>query len=236
MQYPVVKAEIEAIQSGMESYANAHAVQPASGIKEKIFQRIIDPDAAANQDKPAMTGRPLAEIKLRSVPVSWKWGAAAAVLLIIASTLSDILFYNKYVSANNELTAVRDQLDSEKLKAGEMKHDMSVVHNPLSMPVALKGMEQMPDATAKIFWLQNTGEVMIDASNLPNAPQGSQYQFWAIVDGIPVNGGMIITNDKGIKYRFQKMRSFGKAQAFAISLEKEGGSPAPTKVVSMGKV
>ena len=47
---------------------------------------------------------------------------------------------------------------------------------------------------------------------------------------------MIITNDNGTKYRIQKMKSFGKAQAFAISLEKEGGNTTPTTVVSMGKI
>jgi anti-sigma-K factor RskA len=111
-----------------------------------------------------------------------------------------------------------------------------VVHSPYSMPVALKGQEVMPDATAKIFWMQNTKEVMVDASNLPDAPSGMQYQFWAIVDGKAVDGGMIITNDKGKKFRMQKMKSFGRAEFFAISLEKEGGSPVPTKVVSMGKI
>jgi anti-sigma-K factor RskA len=34
----------------------------------------------------------------------------------------------------------------------------------------------------------------------------------------------------------QKMKSFGRAEFFAISLEKEGGNPTPTKVVSMGKI
>jgi anti-sigma-K factor RskA len=32
------------------------------------------------------------------------------------------------------------------------------------------------------------------------------------------------------------MKSFGKAQAFAISLEKAGGNPTPTTVVSLGKI
>jgi len=34
----------------------------------------------------------------------------------------------------------------------------------------------------------------------------------------------------------QKMKSFGKAQAFAISLEKAGGNSVPTLVVSVGKI
>ena len=61
---------------------------------------------------------------------------------------------------------------------------------------------------------------------MPAAPTGKQYQLWAIVDGSPVDAGMI-TTDKG-SYSIQKMKSFGKADAFAITLEKTGGSPTPT--------
>jgi anti-sigma-K factor RskA len=37
----------------------------------------------------------------------------------------------------------------------------------------------------------------------------------------------MISTEKGV-YHIQKMRSFGKAQVFAITLEKAGGSPTPT--------
>ncbi len=117
----------------------------------------------------------------------------------------------------------------------EMKNDGMIVSNPNSMPVSLKGMDNMPDAKAKIFWMQNTGDVFIDATNLPETPAGKQYQFWAIVDGVPVSGGMIVRTAKG-SFKLQRMRSFGKAEAFAISLEKEGGVEKPTDVVSMGKI
>jgi anti-sigma-K factor RskA len=74
--------------------------------------------------------------------------------------------------------------------------------------------------------MKNTGEVYVDPTNLPDPAAGKQYQLWAIVDGKPVDAGMISTQ-KGV-YKIQKMKSFGKAQAFAITLENEGGSPTPT--------
>ena len=37
----------------------------------------------------------------------------------------------------------------------------------------------------------------------------------------------MISTEKGI-YHIQKMKSFGHAEAFAITLEKTGGSPTPT--------
>jgi len=103
--------------------------------------------------------------------------------------------------------------------------------------VSLKGLEAAPDAAAKIFWMQNTGEVFIDPSNLPDAPAGKQYQLWAIVDGKPVDAGMILTSKKGDKYRIQKMKTFGKAEAFAVTLEPEKGNPTPQgPMFVMGKM
>ena len=85
--------------------------------------------------------------------------------------------------------------------------------------------------------MKNTGEVYIDPSNLPEAPSGKQYQLWAIVDGKPVDGGLIISTKKGDKYQIQKMKTFGKAEAFAVTLETTGGNPTPKgDMYVMGKM
>lgn len=235
-EYNEVAMEIESIKAGLEDYAKLHGADPRSEIKEKLFTRIKFPVVQDKKNAVVSNIGALARSKYSLVSPVWKWSAAAAVVLLITSSVFNLVYFNKYQSASNELSSSRELLTQEKAQHTEMKHDMDIVHNRYSVPVSLKGMEQMPDATAKIFWIQNTGEVMVDASNLPDAPDGKQYQFWAIIDGIPVDGGMIITNDKGIKFRMQKMKAFGKVQAFAISLEKTGGNPKPTEVVSMGKI
>ena len=56
--------------------------------------------------------------------------------------------------------------------------------------IALKGVEKHPEAKATVFWDQKTKEVYLNAESLPKAPEGMQYQLWAIADGKPVNAGM----------------------------------------------
>ena len=47
----------------------------------------------------------------------------------------------------------------------------------------------------------------------------------------------MITSKDGKKYKIQKMKTFGKAQAFAITLETEGGNPEPKgSVYVLGKI
>jgi anti-sigma-K factor RskA len=231
-QYPEAAAELKAIELGVEEYAMSNAVVPKDNVKQKIFAAINNSAVITNAPAP-VDGNSAKVVPLTNY---WKWAAAASVALLMGSIAMNVMYLNKYDSASKNLQQTQQQLAVEQQRSTDMKTDMEVVHSPFSIPVALKGMETMPEATAKIFWMTNTGEVMVDASNLPDAPKGMQYQFWGIVDGTPVNGGLIITNDKGKKFRMQPMKSFGKAQAFAISLEKEGGNPTPTQVVSMGKI
>ncbi len=63
-------------------------------------------------------------------------------------------------------------------------------------------------------------KVYIEVDKLPTAPQGMQYQLWAIVDGKPVSEGML-----GPGGGLHRMIDVDNAQAFAVTLEKQGGKP-----------
>ena len=53
-----------------------------------------------------------------------------------------------------------------------------------------------------------------------------QYQLWALVDGKPVDLGVFDMNadDDGMV----RMKAIENAQAFAVTLERRGGSSVPT--------
>jgi hypothetical protein len=233
-QYPEVVAEIEVIQSGLEGYAQAYAVVPDASVKEKIFASINNEKAAPVVNLKSTDNT---QAKVYSILPVWKYAAAASIVLFIGSAILNYTFYNKYQSANSALASTQTELQQQKELANNMNSDMGVMTNKNAMPVSLAGMPDVPDAAARIYWMQNTKEVYIDPSNLPKAPAGKQYQFWAIVDGKPVSGGMITTEINGKTVHVQKMKSFGSAQAFAVSLEDAGPEkPAPSKVMVMGKI
>ncbi len=64
---------------------------------------------------------------------------------------------------------------------------------------------------------------MVAVENLPTPPTDKQYQLWALVDGKPVDAGMITDLED-----LQAMKEMPEAQAFAITLEPKGGSVNPT--------
>jgi Anti-sigma-K factor rskA len=221
--YPQVAEELLSIENALEQYALANAVEPSTSVKENILQSIHQDNAVSENKVVSMN---TAENATRSN--KWKLAAAASIALLIGTSISSLLFYNKYKKANNELDVAKQELSLKNEQTLALQKNMDIILASNSQPIVLKGTPTAPTSTAKIFWIKNTEEVYVEASGLPEAPQGLQYQLWAIIDDKPVDGGMILQTKKGDKYQVQKMKSFGKAQAFAITLEKEGGSPTPT--------
>lgn len=223
-QYPEVKAELAAIEQSLEVYAMYNAIQPSAATRKSILS-ILE-----KKQGPAATAIG------RSISFAWKYAAAASVLLLLGSFYFNFSFYNKYQQADADLKNSRQALIAANDRLKEMNSDMDVIKNKYSQAVSLNGMDAAPEAAAKIFWVKNTGEVYIDPSNLPEAPAGKQYQVWAFVDGQPVDAGMITTK-KGNTYHIQKMKSFGRAEAFAVTLETTGGNPTPKgDLYVMGKL
>ncbi len=225
IEFPEVKKELLEIEMSLESYAQANAVEPSASVKEKIISQ-INPNVKETNLSFTKTDTSTSEPVIYRIPSYFKLVAAAMLVLLIGSAILNYSYYNKYQSANTDLQVAQQKIAEKDSLNLAMNKDMDVITDKNTLPVVLKGTAHAPEALAKIFWMKNTGEVYVDPSNLPAVPAGKQYQLWAIVDGKPVSGGMIAT-EKGI-YHIQKMKSFGKADAFAITLEKAGGSPTPT--------
>ncbi len=231
-QYPEVQAEINNIQQGLEDYARAHAQQPSNSVKQKLFDKLGQDNSVMSMHDDVIEKAPV-----RSISAFWKYAAAASIILFIGSAAVNYQYYHKYKKANLELQTAQTELQQQKELASSMHDDMGVMADKNAIPVSLAGVPDAPDAAARIYWMKNTHEVFIDPSNLPQTPSGKQYQFWAIVDGKPVSGGMIKTTLNGKTVHLQRMSSFGKAEAFAVSLEDAGPEkPAPTKVCVVGKI
>lgn len=244
-QFPEVAAELAAIEEALEQLAFAHAVAPNESIKAKIFAAIDDNTGkekapvipmSTNGDGQYSSSSVNPISQARSISPVWRYVAAASVLLFVASAFFNLTLYQQSKSVQAQLDQSKQAIASLSESIKMAQSDMQIMQSKYSMTVALNKTKPEMDAAAKVFWMKNTGEVYVDPSNLPDAPSGMQYQLWAIVDGKPVDAGMIITTKSGNQYRIQKMKKFdNKVQAFAISLEKEAGLSQPKgEVVVMG--
>lgn len=245
-QYPKVKQEIEAIEVAMEEYAVQHAIQPSAGLEEKILEKIGR--TAASEALPETKVIPLhTEIKtqyqskLRALRLALV--ACIALLFVSAAAL---------YSAHNELGVARDQIaslsaDREKFSStvSFMKDNNADLHKLVNMSedpewktIKLAGQKN-PNDNMVVYWHLKGGHVMVNNTKitLPVNDKDHQYQLWALVNGKPVDLGVFDVNPD-TSHILVDMKDIGTAQAFAVTLEKRGGRPAPTmeQLIVMGGV
>ena len=238
--FPEIKQEIDAIAQTFEAGALQMAVKPTAAAKDKLMAAL---NTKAESNSSAVSGKVVemkAQVEDRSsfskLSIAASWG-----LLVLLGGLSVYLF-NTNRQLKNEVAAMQQNVNGyEKQMTGlnkkinsyetyrRLKADATV--QTIMLASVKEGVKQQ----AEILWNKNTGELFIDPAFLPQTQTGKQYQLWFIADGKPVDAGMINMSDSDV---LQKMKECKGAQAFAITLEKEGGSPTPTmdQMMVLGKV
>jgi anti-sigma-K factor RskA len=226
-----VKAAFEEAQNTLEHLATAQAVTPPSDLKSKIWNKIqqeqtaeevtpaVSTDIPETQDHKENTERVNTQKDTR-----WKTYAIAASALFLISVAGNLFWMNTQSSNKKEIALLSAEKQAQDQAMKKMNRKIDMFSNPDMQMVMLKGVEKHTDSKAMVFWDKKTKEVYLNAEQLPKAPAGMQYQLWAIENGQPVSAGMY-TEDKDSRIA---LANIPNAQAFAITLEKEGGSKVPT--------
>jgi anti-sigma-K factor RskA len=216
-QYPEVEQAIRDFEKVLESTHRQHAVQPSSEIKKAVFRSLN-------------IEQPVREKQSVGSKASIRYMAAASVILLALSGALNVYMYSKYQklqSENNQLSIQQTQLfvtnDALQTKMRELDAGMRLITGDEMARIRLTGVQGKAGNEAIVYWNKNTREVYISVKKLPAPPPGTQYQLWALLDGKPIDAGVL--NDCGT---ICKLNNIAKAQAFAITLEKAGGNPTPT--------
>lgn len=244
-QYPEVQQAIDEFSLAIEEQAFKNAVAPPPQVKERLLADLALPNVKPAHSESSLmvayNSKNPEEPKQLTHTRRWRFLAAASIILLIVSAAANVYLYNRYSNASSRYQALlvqqtnlqaNNQVYQTKLqqyqKAAEMMADQRFAMVQLTDP---KGTQ--PNVTT-VFWDKATKDVYLMANKLPPAAKNKQYQLWALVDGKPVDAGMVDPDCSALC----KMKNIPKAQAFAITLEKAGGSPVPTmdQLFVMGNV
>ncbi|UKB86288.1 anti-sigma factor [Chryseobacterium sp. MEBOG06] len=222
-----VKEAFEEAQKTLENLATAQAVTPPNDLKSKIWSK-IQQEETSNEIKPVVVtdlpvAKPQEEVRIHRNN-NWKGLAIAASVLFLGSIAGNLFWIREQSDTHKEIAKLNTEKQSQDLMIQKMNQKVEMFSNPDMQMVTLKGVEKHTDSKALVFWDKKTKEVYLNAESLPKAPAGMQYQLWAIADGKPVSAGLY-SEDKD---SLVALANIPQAQAFAITLEKEGGSKVPT--------
>jgi anti-sigma-K factor RskA len=239
---PEVRQAVLDAQKTMEDFASQQAVTPPPALKDAIWAKISDEKSAGPAVMPAA---PQVEERV-ATPLypaqseanrssSLRWLAIAATILLVLSISLNFYQNQTQTEYKNQLAALAVTQKSNQIAYQNLKSKWDLANSPNVKTVPLLGLENHPDKKAVVYFEQQSNNVYLALENMPVAPKDQQYQLWAIVDGKPVSLGVF---DQDAEAAVQKMASVSSAQAFAITLEKRGGSATPTmeNMYVMGKV
>lgn len=233
---PDLAKEVADLEDTLLGMAAAGAMQPPAGLDDKIW-------AAINpaEQKPQTVAEPKSftaankTIPLTAPERKTDWRYAAAVVALLGSAALNGVFWLQNSGQKQQLaeqTARINKMDTQQTqlvatlenyrKRAEMMADTGM--QTIVMHTIVKGHPM----AATLYWSKTKGEAYVMLDALPVPPKGMQYQLWAIQDGKPVDMGVLPMDMPGTSNMSKVSKAVMAGEAFAISLEKEGGSPVPT--------
>lgn len=188
--------------------------------------------AATAQPQPRVSDAaipaPIAARTARMVPA---WLAAAAMFIaLVAGSLAwqyrqearALLSSNS--AAAERVAALEEQVRLLRTETATAEHTGAVLTASDLRRVELAGQSAAPDAAGRVFWSPTHGLVFA-ATNLPPLPPGRVYQLWVVADA-PISAG--IARHLGSGFNVNAANPGATPKAFALTVEPEGGRPAPT--------
>lgn len=232
-KYPEIQEAINHIENTLEQTAMAAAIAPPAALRAKVL--------ASLQSTTDSASTPL---KITKKPTFSFWAAASIALLSI-SLGANLWLYISLGKEKEKVASLFAEQQSlvanvKKQEAGftALSQKLKLLENPDIAQLSLAGTDNMPYASAKVYFNKKTGDAYLDIDKIAATAPGTEYQLWVLVDGKPVDMGTFSEKDAS---NIRKMKTLlnlnGKAEAFAVTIEKAGGSISPTleKMILLGK-
>ncbi len=230
--YPEIKAELERTQIALESYAESISVAPPMELKNRVLDAIkgVSQEAKMNVVRPEAES--VSETKVIRMSGIAKLSIAASVAVIL--TLS--FLYVNQLNSSSEMSQTMTAMEAEK---SDLTNQLATIEASLTEnaemnafimhsqtdEMVLAGTDLSPESKVRIYYNPSVSQAVLVSDFLPTPEAGKQYQLWAIADGKPVDLGML---DKSTNVSNKINVAPKGVQAFAITLEKDGGNPTPT--------
>jgi hypothetical protein len=236
--FPEIEAEINRITESLKTISDVNTPTPSPVVKNRLMAQLNELKKAEQKVVPFSSYSEKKEESSLTIDrndrkaknkISWLAAASVIGLIVTVGFLTYVISQNE--ERKRELSFIKQQTDTLRSNLAAQQQQIlaynetiAMLHSDRFKKIELTSVPGKPSALAQVIWDTNTKIVYVADVSLPEAPSDKQYQLWAIVNGKPVDAGML----SDAKNLAQKMKVFEKAEMFAITLEQKGGSPVPT--------
>ena len=157
------------------------------------------------------------------------WAAAIVFLVLFGLEYSESKSIQESLDQQIvEKTSIEEELQNVEQNVAYQEGLLELITSEDTETVKLAGQSISPSSNVKVYWNTDQNKVVIDASTLPEAPEGMVYQVWSLkLEPLtPTSLGLLenYTKDNNLFV----LENTNISEGFGITLEPAGGSDVPT--------
>ena len=207
-EFPEIKAALQAIEQNLADFAIAES----DPLPESLSQQILNHIDSLDQGEKSLDPK-------KGNTIRWVY-VLFGLLLAIAGYL--MINNDKKQRQIDQQIAIIDSLNTIN---AELQAELVILKELRCPPIYLSGQGGQPNAIAAVYRNPESRKNYFEIQTLAPAPEGKQYQLWALIDGQPEDMGVLPLEGIAQLHAFPFVEG---ADAFAVTLEPEGGSENPT--------
>jgi anti-sigma-K factor RskA len=157
------------------------------------------------------------------------WLAAAGLLLVAG------FFWQQSDRLAQRVARLQDESAQQHTQLERAREVVSTLTSTDALRVTLVAAQAPPQPQGKAIYVRERSSLIFLASNMPALPPQRSYELWLIpTNGAPIPAGMFKPDARGSATVVEPPLPGGvEAKAFAITVEPEQGSSAPTMPIVM---
>jgi anti-sigma-K factor RskA len=168
-----------------------------------------------------------AQLRQRARMTWWDalaWAAALAAIVI------GIVLKHQNSDLRQRLADLEASFSKQDQQLLEAKQLLATLTSPDAEHFTLVAGKTPPQPQGRVIYVRGSGTLVFLASNMPAIPPQKVYELWLIpTSGAPIPAGLFKPDAHGAASLIHPPLPTGvEAKAFAITVEPEAGSPAPT--------
>ncbi|NEV92546.1 anti-sigma factor [Psychroflexus sp. YR1-1] len=217
---PELQAEVSAIESSLLKLSKATSAGVNPSVKREVLQNINQKVA---QTKP--------KVKIITSNYSY-FGWAAAILLLggilwLLKLNQDLQEELQMVSTQKEVQETEMLVKSQKMQ--NLEDLLEKMSRPGTRKLILPGNQiNAPNSAVAAFYDDESNELILDISRLPEAPEGMVYQAWSLTfEPLTPNSIGVLEEANSPEEQLFRLQNIPESEGFGITLEPAGGSQSP---------
>jgi hypothetical protein len=213
-------------------------IRPRAELRARTLSAITGLNRAVPASPtPEAAATPVSAPATLAARTSWAPWLAVAASILAAVSIAGLWQTRGQLAEMRTTLAVWQARVAEAERSGQVaqatlvtyRRQLDVMSADDLVLISLAGLPPAAAAQARALVSPSQNAIFFSARGLPTLPQARVYQLWAIVGGQAISAGTFVPDVSGRGELVVELQALtGPPDALAVTVEPEGGVPAPT--------